>query len=139
MLTPLLQRIISTFRARITLLAPTATGGTDIQMKSLMKVIFYLVFVYIGAVLSYQYTKTGTFSGKGFSREEVQKIKDEMKKEIESSGKKKVLKVAMAKVAPQRLEGFVKIKLVSGSRYALDCEAIKGENLHIIWKCNSSD
>jgi hypothetical protein len=106
-------------------------------MKSFGKFLFFIVGLYVVTDLSYRYINTGTFSGKGFSAAETERIQDDIKSQYESKEGNKVLKIALAKVSPMKLEGFVQIQPKKGAAYTQECEALKGENLRITWRCRS--
>jgi hypothetical protein len=107
------------------------------SMKSFGKFLFFIVGLYVVTDLSYRYINTGTFSGKGFSAAETERIQDDIKSQYESKEGNKVLKIALAKVSPMKLEGFVQIQPKKGAAYTQECEALKGENLRITWRCRS--
>jgi hypothetical protein len=122
--------------------AATAVGN-QFKMRPSYVVLLVLILAIFGAGWVYNWSRTGSIVGKGFSAADIAGIKESIrteftKKGAELGGKKgmyQVEDVQMIQESPKKLTGFVKLKMF-GVSVMKDCTATMGDNGESIWRCD---
>ncbi len=119
------------------------------KMRPTYVVLLVLILALFGAAWFYNWNRTGTISGKGFSPEDITVVQESIRSEFTKKGvelgklggvpnKKgdfQVEDVQMIPVSPKKLTGFVKLKLL-GVSVTRACTATMGDNGESIWRCD---
>jgi hypothetical protein len=129
-----------------------ASAGTAVKNQFKMRpgyvVLLVIILALFGAGWFYNWNRTGTITGKGFSPEDITAIKESIRAEYAKQGAElgkianvpkkndyyKVEDVQMIQVSPKKLTGFVKMNVV-GVSITKECSATMGDDGQSIWRC----
>lgn len=121
----------------------SAPSAPSIEVKSQFKmrpgfVVALLAIVGLFAIgWAYNWSKTGSITGRGFSDDDVAKIEQSIRENFEKRGGVTVEEVQMIRVEPRRLQGFAKLKLPLIGAVSRTCTATMGEDGRSIWQCGN--
>ena len=113
------------------------TRANHSPFRNILKLLVIIGLLFLSADLFYKWYMTGTLTGIGFSDSDIQKIENDIKEKYDGKNGLSVEKVALIKTSDTTLEGFVELRNNNNDRIQQSCEAKKGENLRIIWKCSN--
>lgn len=82
----------------------------------------------------YNYTRTGSISGSGFSDQDVTDAEAGIRKKY-TDEHMKVTEVSMIRDSPTHMAGFVKLKVPLLGEITKNCSATWGAGGHYIWEC----
>jgi hypothetical protein len=88
-----------------------------------------------GAGWAYNWQKTGTPSGIGFSDEAISAIEDDIRGEFAKRRGITVEEVQMIRESPRKLTGFAKVKAPLLGTINKACTATMGDDGRSIWRC----
>jgi hypothetical protein len=94
-----------------------------------------VILVLIGAGLVYNYSRTGSVTGNGYSDEDVAMIEKDIREQYEKQRGMTVDSVSMIRETPTHLTGFVKVKVPILGLIMKNCSATRDGNGQSIWKC----
>jgi hypothetical protein len=114
---------------------PTGTIRKQFKMSPAFVVLGGIVIAIFGAGWAYNWQKTGTPSGIGFSDEAISSIKSDIRDEFAKRRGITVEEVQMLRESPRKLTGFVKVKAPLLGTINKACTATMGDDGRSIWRC----
>jgi hypothetical protein len=114
---------------------PTGAIKGHFKMRPAFVVIGGILVAIFGAGLAYNWEKTGTPSGIGFTDAAVTSIEQDIRDEFAERRGITVEDVQMVKESPRKLTGFVRIKAPFVGSINKQCTATMGEDGRSIWRC----
>jgi hypothetical protein len=89
----------------------------------------------IGAGWVYNFNRTGTLSGKGFSDADVATIERSIRTEFEKQRGVTVEDVKLLRESPRKLTGYAKLRVPLLGMLNKSCNATMGEDGKSFWEC----
>jgi hypothetical protein len=124
-----------------------AVVGNQFKMRPAYAGLLVLILAIFGAAWVYNWSRTGSIVGKGFSPEDIAQVQQSIRTEFTKKGAElgkvgiptkkgeyQVEDVQMIQESPKKLTGFVKLKLF-GVSVTKPCTATMGDNGESIWRC----
>jgi hypothetical protein len=105
------------------------------KMRPGFVVLSIVVVAILGAGWIYNWTRTGSMSGNGFTDEDIAKIKQSIRAEFSKREGVTVEDVQMLRESPRKLQGFAKIKVPLLGSIDKACTATMGTDGRSMWQC----
>jgi hypothetical protein len=83
----------------------------------------------------YNWSRTGTLSGNGFSDDDVRRMEQGIRDELSKQSGVTVEDVQLIKESPKKLTGFAKVRMPPRGAITESCTATLGEDGHSISRC----
>jgi hypothetical protein len=109
---------------------------SQFKMRPVFAVLAIPILLLIVVGIGYNWTRTGSMSGVGFTQADVTNIEQSIRAEFAKDHRVTVEQVQMMKVSPRQLTGFAKLRLPLLGEINKSCTATMGENGQSMWRCS---
>ena len=119
--------------------SPPSTTSSAVTNQFKMRPFFSVALVVIVGLMglgwAYNWTRTGTISGMGFSDADISRIGQEIRSEFSKRPGMRVEEVQLLRESPRKLIGFAKMKLPLLGSVSKTCTATMGDDGRALWQC----
>ena len=108
---------------------------SQLRMRPAFSTGALIVLSLIAIAFVYNWSQTGTVSGRGFTEADVKNIESSIREEFSKKRGVTVDDVQMIRESPTRMTGFVKVRVPILGAMQKTCSANFGEEGRSIWSC----
>jgi len=108
---------------------------SQFKMRPMFSILALIVVSITGAVFAYNWRQTGTVSGQGFTDADISNIELSISAQFAKPDRVTVENVKMIRESPNRLTGFVKLRMPLLGSIQKTCTATYGDRGTSIWQC----
>jgi hypothetical protein len=104
-------------------------------MRPAFAVSLVIILLIFGGGVLYNWNRTGSLSGRGYTDADVASIEKDIGTEFAKRSGVKVEEVHMIRESATKMTGFAKIRVPLLGEVQKSCSATLGENGQSIWEC----
>jgi hypothetical protein len=114
---------------------PAEAIKSQFKARRPLAAVGIVIAVLSAAGLIYNWTRTGTASGTGFTDEDVGRIEQDIRTEFSKRRGITITQVHLQKESPRSLIGFAKATVPLLGEHTMSCSATMGEDGKSMWEC----
>jgi hypothetical protein len=111
------------------------SAKSQFKMRPVFKVALVVILLLFGAGIFFNWSNTGTLSGRGFTDADVERIEQGIRAEFSKREGIKVEEVKMIRESPRKMTGFATIRAPLIGAVHKSCSATMSEDGQTIWEC----
>jgi len=116
-------------------ITPASIVKGQLRMRRSFATVGGILALLLAAGLTYNWSRTGSMTGNGFSEADIPRIEQDITSELSKRRGVKVEEVKMMKESTRRLTGFAKVRVPLLGEVNRNCTATMGEDGQSMWEC----